>query len=322
MGLGRKGIFLSLSAILLIGVLFVIFAPAAQRELSPDSRLQVTETISRVSALETSELEVWIDHTSRSALNQMALQAASGTQSPFNSLADVQQAFQQCIFEQCPQTPADGSGIERVSARDHLTNLDSFYQNELGYETASIELVDMSIAPAGVRTVAVDATFNLEFIDDVNRVAIRRQVDVRRLVPITGLIDPLARREGLDGRIVIGRSTYIGVEQFLEHARQGTYAATDQSYPGIPFLNRFIRNPQPVFENSIHFVFPPGHYGTEQRSYVDFYALPDQSSDCLLGLRDSSSNQVIYVDTLFQVYYNLFGEVVDFEGTIVGENCD
>ncbi len=327
MGLGRKGIFLSLSAILLVGVLFVVFSPATQRELAQDSRLHVQNTLDRVETLETNELPVWVEFNSRQTLNQLARHAASGAQSPYMSVAALQSAFSSCIVDSTdcgqfgPGTTV-GETSQRVvrSATDTLTELETFYQESLGYESFSIDLQSIDIAPAGFRAVLVDATFSLDLNDVDNRMELSRELSVQRLVPISGLIDPLAIRYGkADPRITFAPGVIRTVDDFFIHANEGTYVGTNASYPGIPYLERFIRNPEPRRVNSIHFVFPPGHY-TTQRDHIDFRNPQSTSEHCLIGLLDETGGW-IYIDSTFTPVYGLQGRE-DLATQPVSVNCD
>lgn len=328
MGIGRKGIFLSLSALLFVGVLFAVFTPLEQRDIAPESRLQVEEMVQRTQTLESSELGVWLEHSARTTLNRLARQEAS---EPFLFVeeSDVQEAFRGCVLDgSCfDQPPLQGEESQQELPRvvppplTTLEQLEDFYR-DLGYDHVNITLQDVSIQPRSVRTLEVEGTFDIEFVDSTTRSAVRRTSTVQRVISIEGLYDPIAlREENLHSRILFpSRSLTRGsAEDFLEHARTGTYAITNASHLGFTYLERFTASPQASQQNSIHFIFPPGYYGTQERSYVDFRVfLPDEEL-CLLGVRDDDS--WVYIESRLALFYGFSVADLSMDAVQEAGNC-
>ncbi len=306
MGLNRRGIFLSLSAVLAIGVLFVVFAPTTQRELVQESRVQVQDTVARVTALETQELGAWVTYITRQTLNELAREP------PLSDQQSVPDLFRSRVLQFREMSP-DQPGTHL----DTLGEIEQFYREQFNYEGFSLSLTDISLRSGGFRSVLVTADFDVFLVDESNSLRIERTLQVQQLVPLEGLVDPLALRlNAPHDRIRFAQRTIRTSDDFFEHARTGTYVATNSSFPGIPYFERFKANPQVSRTDSIHFLFPPGHF-SETRSYVDYY--PALQDPCVIGLQDPDDGAWIYLDALILPFYGI-GGFSDLQ-TTVSDSC-
>ncbi len=295
MGLDRRGIFLSLSAVLAIGVLFVVFAPTTQRELVQESRVQVQETVTRVNALETQELRVWLTYITRQTLNDLARGP------PLSGSDTVPIVFRSQVLARL-----DAPDEQDRSEHNPLRQIEEFYREQFNYDPFELSLQSIAIRSAGFRSVVVDAEFGLLLVDASNSLRIDRTIRVQQLVSLEGLIDPIAHRDGVSHqRIRFADRIIRSSDDFFEHAREGTYVATNSSFPGIPYFERFQVSPQATRTDSIHFLHPPGAFGAQQRSYVDYY--PQAQDPCLVGLQDPTTGQWVYLDGIILPFYGVAG---------------
>lgn len=292
MALGRKAIFFSLGAMLVLGMVFVAISTTSL-STSRATQAQVEALKINLDSVRDTQLPVLLDAASRRTVQRIAEQAA---QDPFASEEAVKSAFRTCMLQQCDQRAEPIAGS--------LDRLEALFENNTRYDV-ELELRDVQLSQLGPFTLYVSADFHVSLQDDVTRARVDKNLSVGRQISTRGLLDPHATRMfGVPYQVRPSAIGDGGPAVVWTHSINGGYVADDRS---PSYLGRLTQNPQ-ASEHGIFTLAAPGSRGTGD-SYIDWQT--DQDSDVVLVPRPEAihwedSQAKIQLSEYYAFRYRLF----------------
>jgi hypothetical protein len=283
-----------MSALLIVGVLFITLQSFPSPEATPSTHLRVRSIVDDTDKLFEQDLRMLLEQQTRQSLSRLA-QRASVT--AYTNISAVQSAFQQCM-----QTAVCGGEQVDDSLSTSLRLYEDAYLEHLQYDT-SINLVNITVVHVSPWALLVEADVEANLSDVNNWASISRTHTIITEVSIIGLPDPLTGRLGVPRRVQPLRSSHTNwdVELVVQHALEGTYLYEER---GPSYLERFTANPVANPDYGIRSLLPPGTYGAYVFSYVDFEPLDDcyiivqESPRLLIGLEYAFDYNMINPESL------------------------
>ena len=245
MAMNRKGVFFSLTALLVVASLFVLFSPEDARTVEDSTFERIQDITQDRAQLEEQILPIILRAYTRQALDDLANKTIQdggahmrGETKITNNLAD------------CLGVNAGATGVKCGNTYNRpdtllttLNELEEQYHDVLQHDVSiRVQSID-GITHISPWELAVEATMAVEMNDTADIARYHNTRTVATTININGLIDPLSSiRRGEIHRIKRDTSTNWTDENFSRHARRGTYTYNPN---GTGYLDRLADNANP-----------------------------------------------------------------------------
>lgn len=283
MAINKKAVFLSLSALLIIGSIIIIFNadPARTNQQAIENRLQ-DFTQDRVHFEEQTLPALLRVHT-RQALNELARAQIAGSIS-VTDRETLHQRINECLGatknteEHHLSTTSCADQELEESLRATSQAVQEAYKELLRYETR-IVLHELNISQINPWQLLLEANMSVALNDTADLARYQRTHTITTTMRIQGLIDPLASTQRGDIHTIRrAENRNWSQETLTAHAREGTYTLDNNT--GAPnYLERVLGTPASG-EFGILSLLPPSQADSSYSS-VDFDTQEYEETACL-----------------------------------------
>lgn len=309
--MNKKGVFLSLTAILIVGSMIIVFAPNSPRTTDEAVERRLQDFTQDKAQFEEQVLATTMRTYTRQSLNNLARQMITGQldTSDVDTMAEVNELLSDCLGSRGTpidslfplQTPCGENKID-----DSFLNISEeiarVYSRQLQYDV-DIELLQLDIQQITAWEIELTGVFAVEMNDTAGIAAYERDIEVRTTLNTQGLIDPLTtdRMSGTVRRIQRTPIREWNETSFTEHVRRGTYVF-DQDGPG--YFDRLAMEDGANSQFGIHSVLPPP-YGTSTQSSVD-YDQQTYDQSCIVKIRLVGMSQSVFLPSEYTERYEQY----------------
>ena len=230
MAINKKGVFLSLTSILMIGALFLVFSADVSRTDQQAITQRVQDFAQDKQLLEQQVIPPLIRSYVRQSLNELALQGGA------SSLEGLELQLANCLgankdhketetsFQtSCGSTTIDNSFLQAEAQIQQL------YRERMRYHV-EMTIHNISLQQVGTWSIIADVNLSLVMNETSGITRYQNPIVVSTLIPIEGLIDPFSSEiRGSSHRIERYARSEINVnwseDNLRDHAIRGTYVS-------------------------------------------------------------------------------------------------
>ncbi len=277
MALGRKGIFFSLSAILLVGLIFVILNAIPPQNTARSTVLRVEDVQSDANIAMNQEIPLILRVHAFQTMQELADTAYTRSPDPFDNEQSVEFAFSTCMAS--PYCPYNTGRYHYNSVQADINALEQTYNDSLQYD-AHFSLSNFNITQVGPWDLYVQADLSLYMRDAAGMVTVNRtKVHLATTMSIVGLLDPyasrLAHQQRYVSRAILPLNDSWTAELIYNESVIGSYREDISPQNGSSagrapsYMQRLLANPQPS-GYGIYSLMPPGVRPSKHSSDLDY----------------------------------------------------
>ena len=288
MAMNRQGVFISLTALLIVGSFMIIFTPELTRTSGDavDARLQ--NFVQDRASLEEQLLPATIRVHTRRAINSLAQQIVDNEISVTNKQS-LEDNLEGCLGaentfnednEHLISTTCGGRSLNQENFIQSMRDIEQLYAQLLQYDiNATINTIEIQqVTPWALEITAEVTVFMNDSADFASYYNTRR---ITTQLPIEGLIDPFSSEKRSGAHTIRRTRTSNWTEDFNNHALRGGYII-DSEGPG--YLDRLLGNNNPdEWSFGIHsLIESTGQEVNVSSLDYDDYVYPEE---CLVSVR-------------------------------------
>lgn len=295
---GRKGIFFSMTSLLIVGALLVAFAPQDQREAQDATYNRIQDLAQDRVQLEEQVLPIILRAYTRQSLNHIAEKTRSDGNYELSSVEEIENELNKCLGADDQETTCAGS-TDLKSFKEEIDLLETRYAELLQHDL-SIELHGISLEEVSPWELLATGNFSVTLNDRAGIARYSRTHTLPTVINIQQLIDPLSStRRSTTHRIIRDTSRNWTKQTLSAHAREGTYAYNQQA---PSYLDRLMLRTQANANFGIHSLIDPQNLENGKNA-VDFDT-NDYPEECLLEVEVETGT--LYLTEHYTSFYRQF----------------
>jgi hypothetical protein len=303
MEITKKGIFFSLTSLLIIGVLFVTVQSDANRRSAEFTQLQIQDFQSDVNKLQTRQLPELLESYVRKSLDEIAkknyalLNDHTTPQGHGKQLSDCLLSHKKNAVATTEKEEDNDLSVgqpecvaeSKLNFSKVLLDVEDALKGQ--QYNASIRLVSVNVSQRGAWDLNIQGVFEVDIEKNTKDIRSKQEVEVFTSTPIAGLIDPLSsyhRGELYTIKRSLKRTDNKDDLFFYSHARNGSYVAAGI---GPSYLERLEGNSISSSIEGITSLITQTKSGSEENYSVDFGNRIIGENDCVYWFNATKEDQ-------------------------------
>ena len=303
----KKAVFLSLTALLIVGTLMVFSGADTQRGVDQSVEQRLQDFLLDRGQLEEQVLPAVLRAHTRQSLNEIARakiadpSVVTSHEELVNEVKDCLGAGRRAGSEE--ETSCAGRVLDQRNFLTSAHQLQDIYADVMRYDTLFI-IQDLEIQQVGAWTLLLTAQVTTHLNESVGIARYTRTRTSQTEMGIQGLIDPVAStRRGAEHQIERETAQNWSSESFAAHARAGTYTF-DAELNSPSYLER-LTGASPAGEFGISSLLPPGTATNTEHS-VD-YDTSTYEDHCLVEVELAQGS--VYISGPYTDFYRRYEAV-------------